>query len=208
MTSGQFLEVKNLASKEENKLIKRNKIIKAAHELFSKNGINMTAIDDVVKKAGVAKGTFYLYFKDKYALMDYIVLHESAVLVNKALEEVDLISEEQHLEPIDKILLFVDKIIDCMVENKEILALIDSKISGFFQMLITEDNPETQQNINGILTMLTDIGYSQDEARKYLYTTTCMLITVGCESVLCGSPYEIDEIKPQIHLIIRKLLSK
>ena len=46
--------------------------------------MHATAIDEVVKKAGVAKGTFYLYFHDKYDLLDQIVLYKSTVLVRAA----------------------------------------------------------------------------------------------------------------------------
>ena len=40
--------------------------IEKSLKLFTTKGINSTAISDIVEKAGVAKGTFYLYFKDKY----------------------------------------------------------------------------------------------------------------------------------------------
>ena len=36
----------------------------AAYELFTEKGITETAISDIVKKAGVAKGTFYTYFEN------------------------------------------------------------------------------------------------------------------------------------------------
>ena len=38
-----------MPSVEENKLKKRNKILDAAYNLFAKNGINTTPIDEVVK---------------------------------------------------------------------------------------------------------------------------------------------------------------
>ena len=44
------------------------KLYDAAYELFTSNGVHNTVIDDIVKSAGVAKGTFYLYCKDKYSL--------------------------------------------------------------------------------------------------------------------------------------------
>lgn len=37
----------------------------AAFALFTQKGINDTSISDIAKKANMAKGTFYLYFKDK-----------------------------------------------------------------------------------------------------------------------------------------------
>ncbi|MBD3311763.1 MAG: TetR family transcriptional regulator [Candidatus Magasanikbacteria bacterium] len=48
------------------KINKRREIIKkAALNLFSKYGYKKVTIDEIVEKAGVAKGTFYLHFKDK-----------------------------------------------------------------------------------------------------------------------------------------------
>ena len=51
---------------DENKKKKKETLFNSAYELFITKGINSTAISDIVEKAGVAKGTFYLYFKDKY----------------------------------------------------------------------------------------------------------------------------------------------
>ena len=51
---------------DENKKHKREALLNTAYELFTTKGTNATAISDIVRQAGVAKGTFYLYFKDKY----------------------------------------------------------------------------------------------------------------------------------------------
>ena len=56
----------------------------AAYELFKEKGINNTSIDEIVKKAGVAKGTFYLYFKDKYDVVNKLVLLKSSILIEEA----------------------------------------------------------------------------------------------------------------------------
>ncbi|MBM3315373.1 TetR/AcrR family transcriptional regulator [candidate division WOR-3 bacterium] len=44
---------------------KRSAIIAAAFSVVSEKGYHETRMDDVAGKAGVAKGTVYLYFKDK-----------------------------------------------------------------------------------------------------------------------------------------------
>ena len=44
---------------------KRLDIARASIELFSNKGIAQTSIDEIAKSAGVAKGTIYLYFKNK-----------------------------------------------------------------------------------------------------------------------------------------------
>lgn len=40
-------------------------IILAASEVFSEKGFYLTTVEEVAKKAGIGKGTIYLYFKDK-----------------------------------------------------------------------------------------------------------------------------------------------
>ena len=52
---------------------KGNKIFKEAEKLFEKYGYRKVSVDDIVRKAGVAKGTFYLYFKSKDELYNKII---------------------------------------------------------------------------------------------------------------------------------------
>ena len=51
-----------------NKTEKKRRIEEAAINLFEHDDFNKISIDQIVKKARVAKGTFYLYFKDKVQL--------------------------------------------------------------------------------------------------------------------------------------------
>jgi len=51
----------------------RKKIIKAAVKIFTQRGFFETRIEDISKCAGVAKGTVYLYFKDKPSLYAGII---------------------------------------------------------------------------------------------------------------------------------------
>lgn len=44
---------------------KRDRILKAAIEVFAKNGFYATRVSEIAKAAGVADGTIYLYFKNK-----------------------------------------------------------------------------------------------------------------------------------------------
>ena len=43
----------------ENKKIKENNLLQAAFNLFTKHDITNVSVNDIVKDAGVAKGTFY-----------------------------------------------------------------------------------------------------------------------------------------------------
>src|SRR3954449_8823907 len=52
---------------------RREAILAAALEEFSASGFASTRLDDVAKRAGVAKGTIYLYFRDKESLFQELV---------------------------------------------------------------------------------------------------------------------------------------
>ena len=50
---------------EVNKKQKKESLLNTAFSLFTSKGFQKTSISDIVDNAGVAKGTFYLYFSDK-----------------------------------------------------------------------------------------------------------------------------------------------
>ncbi|MEK4183428.1 TetR/AcrR family transcriptional regulator [Bacillus sp. FSL K6-1145] len=52
---------------------RRSEIISVAKDLFSSNGYENTTISDIIKKIGVAKGTFYHYFKSKDEIADAVI---------------------------------------------------------------------------------------------------------------------------------------
>ena len=61
---------------ESNKKKKKNALYTTAFDLFTTKGIAKTTISDIVESAGVAKGTFYLYFKDKYDIRNKLISHK------------------------------------------------------------------------------------------------------------------------------------
>ena len=69
---------------DEKKKRKKEALFNTAYDLFTTKGINSTAISDIVEKAGVAKGTFYLYFKDKYDIRNKLIVHKTQELFSAA----------------------------------------------------------------------------------------------------------------------------
>ena len=67
---------------QETKENKKNRLLDTGFKLFTEKGIQNTSIQDIVDNANVAKGTFYLYFKDKYELRDILVAKKSHKLLS------------------------------------------------------------------------------------------------------------------------------
>lgn len=56
-----------------DKAERRQQILSNARDVFAKRGYHAAKIDDIVAAAGIARGTFYLYFEDKRAIFAEIV---------------------------------------------------------------------------------------------------------------------------------------
>src|SRR3954471_8223297 len=52
---------------------RRQAIIEAALDEFTSRGFAATRLDDIAKRAGVAKGTIYLHFKDKESMFEELI---------------------------------------------------------------------------------------------------------------------------------------
>jgi len=64
---------KPASNRYERSAERREAIVAAAFDEFIARGFAATRLDDVAKRAGVAKGTIYLHFKDKEALFEELV---------------------------------------------------------------------------------------------------------------------------------------
>lgn len=64
--------------RERKKRIKKERILKAAIDHFTKHGFEQTSIDSITKSAGVAKGTFYNFFDQKEDVLLYFLDKEIA----------------------------------------------------------------------------------------------------------------------------------
>jgi AcrR family transcriptional regulator len=104
--------------------VRRRAILKAALDEFSGCGFAAARLDDVARRAGVAKGTIYLYFKDKEALFQELVVSELTPVVG-ALESA-LASDLPLHAIIDRAIeLFVREIYG--TDRKQIMRLIISE---------------------------------------------------------------------------------
>ncbi|MGB5092485.1 MAG: TetR/AcrR family transcriptional regulator [Parvibaculum sp.] len=81
MSEGDFAELSGheqsatkLGKREQTKLVNRESILNAAREVFAELGYGETTVRDIIRKTGLASGTFYNYYKSKEevfeALMD------------------------------------------------------------------------------------------------------------------------------------------
>lgn len=79
---------------------RKNEIIKAAAVLFSEKGYEACSVNDILNAVGIAKGTFYYYFKSKEDVLDAAVMQMSEQILAQVREA----AGRKELSPIERII--------------------------------------------------------------------------------------------------------
>ena len=193
------------------KVIKRNNLFDSAYDLFMNKGIESTSIDDIVKKAGVAKGTFYLYFKDKYDIIDRLILAKSSNILNEAVKYTESKIKKESVGFEDGVIYFADYIIESLKENKKLLRIIHKNLSwGIYRRALA--NPEQYTAMNNITNMFISNIKSiktcmQDDPEKILFMIIELTGSVCYSSIILEEPDTIENMKPILFKTIRKMIN-
>ena len=191
---------------DENKKKKKEALFNTAYELFTTKGINATAISDIVEKAGVAKGTFYLYFKDKYDLRDRLVTYKTSQLFGNA--HTALI--EQNIQGFENQMFFViDHIIDRLEKEPKLLQFISKNLSwGIFKNAFEKTVPEnSRQFYDYYQDMLTQNHISCENQELMLFTILELVGSTCYSCILYQQPVSMEEYLPYLHQTIRQIFA-
>ena len=186
---------------EENKLLKKTSLMETAFQLFTSQGLSKTSIADIVDKAGVAKGTFYLYFKDKYDLHEKLVVHHTEELFRHAMEHSGY---ETQPDAAGKIIAIIDDILFQLKGAPLLLQFINKNLSwGIFRRTIDQSEADYGAALADILrTAPTDRQTLDMEVYTILE-----LVGAACHSViLSGDPVDLDTYLPYLHRSIRAIM--
>ncbi|MDF2595829.1 MAG: TetR family transcriptional regulator [Clostridia bacterium] len=189
---------------------KEQRLLEAAFDLFISKGINETTIQDIVDEAGVAKGTFYLYFKDRYEVIDAIISMKTLKLFDDAINESRQIDYKDFTK---QFLFIIDYIIDELTANQQLLKFIYKNLSAGIQSIDFKMKTQSNNKNNiskSIFEMFTQRAQEEGLHLKDPKVTFFMIIElVGStcyNAILFNSPLPIQAYKPYLYEAIEKLL--
>lgn len=189
---------------DQNKQIKRESLLETAFGLFTSKGIQKTSISDIVEAAGVAKGTFYLYFKDKYDIRNKLIAHKSSEVFKRA----DLALKATGITALeDRVVFLVDHIIGQLVENQALLGFISKNLSwGMFKnVLIAGDDSEVDFYDIYNSMFQDEVQFDNPEVMVFMIIE---LVGATCYSaILYREPVGIEELKPYILRTVRGIMA-
>jgi AcrR family transcriptional regulator len=100
---------------------RRQQVFNSAKEVFSRKGFHKTSISDIVQKAGIARATFYLYFKNKRHLFH--------CLLEFLLQELDrrvetIVLEEGYPPPLEQLRTNLTRVLTFSIEEPQLTQIL------------------------------------------------------------------------------------
>lgn len=190
---------------EQKKKKKQEALLSSAYALFTQRGINNTSISDIVKEAKMAKGTFYLYFKDKYDIRDKLVARKASVLFEQAHNR---LQEEQIDVFEDKISFIIHEVLDQLAEDPSLLRFISKNLSWAIlsRVQITQMGNMDCRTIFDKLIENSGKQYRNHELMIYLIVE---LVSASSYSViLYQEPCTLEELKEELDRSIRGIIKQ
>ena len=195
--------------KEKEEANKEIRLLSKAFELFTEKGVKNTSIQEIVDNANVAKGTFYLYFKDKYEIRDVLIAKKSHKLFNDALQEL----RKKEIKTLsERVIFIVNYVVDELTKAPTLLKFISKNLSwGVYNKTVLKIYELTENEEEGLYQLFlkevkeNEINLKSPEVTLFmiieLVSSTCF------NSILYNEPLPIDEYKPYLYDTIRKLIN-
>ena len=194
--------------KEEVENDKKQRLLNTAFNLFTQKGIKDTSIQEIVDNANVAKGTFYLYFKDKYEIQNILIAKKSEKLFNDALEKL----HKNYIESFpDQIIFIINNIIDELQKHPTLLKFISKNLSwGVYNKSILKiyENSEKKEDslFNLFLKGVEENNINLKNPEVTLFMIIELVSSTCFTSILEKEPLPIEEYKPFLYDAIRQFL--
>ena len=194
---------------EDNKKLKMNILLQTAFDLFTGKGFAKTTVSDIVNQAGLAKGTFYLYFKDKYDIRNKLIEKTSKRLFADAISALNKIYIDNFD---DQVIFIVNHVIDSLANDKILLKFMSKDLSGgiFNKALSNIPSPDSENEslIDFFTKKAAENNRNYSNPEMTLFTIIELAGATCFNSIMYDIPVPITEYKPYLYKIIRNILKE
>lgn len=191
---------------ESNKQQKRESLMDSAFSLFIENGFHKTSISDITDHAGVAKGTFYLYFHDKTDLRDHLIAYKASQIFQAAYAAMQ---EAQVNDFEDQVIFITDHILGQFASNHNLMLLIAKHLSwGFFRdslFLSGKDIPAVHTIYESLLE---NANHSYRDPQTMMYLIVELVSGASYNVILYNQPITMEVLKPSLYQTIRSIFDQ
>lgn len=191
---------------EENKQKKRSALLSHAFSLFTNKGINNTTISDITEHAGVGKGTFYFYFKDKEDLIEKLIAQKAEQLLMNAMSTLDAHPDIDKVE--DKLILIADYLLNELNNDARLLKFINKNLTfGMYKKALLKEEVKSDFDVLASYSELIHSDGSEWKDPFLMLYTIVELVSSTCHSIILKQdPVDLEHYKPYLFECIRKIV--
>lgn len=187
----------------EESVSKRSRIQDAAVALFHEQGVEATSVNEIVKRANVAKGTFYVYYKDKKELISQILTKKHGCMLNELLN-----TSYEKAKKLQKhwMLVLVEDMMSFYEHNPDLLRMIQKNIANTLDTI--EHRNQVLEEIERLQDILSLLKKEHETSRQALNKFVLIMETTSflCyNAIFYQQPDSLDQIKPLILDTVEKL---
>ena len=193
-----------LSKNEIKKRKKKNALLNSAYDLFTTVGYGKTTVLQIARRAGVGKGTFYLYFKDKTDIRDELIAVKSSQLLT---QEVKALQASSGIDSFtDQLVFITDYIITALSKDIALLKFISKSLSwGLFNdpSELSRRNEDVIDFKSFIMNAMEQQGIHLRDPLLLIYTIIELTNSTCYNVILHGEPVTFSEYKPYLYNCIR-----
>lgn len=196
---------KNVVANAESPSNKAERLIDAAYQLFLERGDVDASVQEIAERAGVAKGTFYLYFHDKNDLKDSLITQKSREFFQaaiNALHATDIVGIEEQM------IFVINYLINLLTQNPMALRLIAKNLSlGLFSQKLQDYLRDDSSDVMQAMMLAAEQSGVQLRSPQVLLFMIIELTSSTCFSCILESrPLSIQDYKPYLFETIRNMI--
>lgn len=191
---------------QEKKNHKLQQLLEAGYRLLSTRDIHDISISDITTQAGIAKGTFYLFFKDKYELGDWVIARESMRILRNAQQALDA-NDFRSFQ--DAIIFMINHILTQLEDNPILLRLIRRNLSfGVFHKHLQNAKIDDERDLcEAFITLASQCGYHYEDPRLVFFMVLELTGSLCYSALTQQIPASIEQVKPALFEAVRAILS-
>lgn len=192
---------------EENKRKKRTALLSHAFSLFMSKGISNTTVSEIAEQAGVGKGTFYFYFKDKDDLIEKLIAQKAEQLFIHAINKLETHAEKMTVE--DKLILIADDLLDQLSHDSGLLRFINKNLNyGVYKKAFLREEIKKEFDVPAMYHQLIESDGSKWKNSELMLYTLVELVNSTCHSIILNDdPVDLEHYKPYLFDCIRSIIS-
>ncbi|WP_289219436.1 TetR/AcrR family transcriptional regulator [Faecalibaculum rodentium] len=174
---------------QENKKQKMDRLVASASRLFTETGVEKVSVEEIARQAGVAKGTFYLYFHDKEQLRDLIISREAARLFETADE---CLRTSPQASFVDAVIFMIDNVLSQLEARATLLKFIRRSLT--FAVFHENISGLMQEEQFALYPRFLDLAQSYGWQLKNPYKTLFLVVELAS-----GTCYSCDRQQTLFH---------